>query len=121
MDAASDLANRYVAVWSEPDPERRRQAIVRLWAADGVHYVGTREARGYEALELRVKGSYEKNVRDAGNRFRIVGDVKTLRDAVAFHWEMLPANGDAVLATGLEVLLVDGHCQILVDYQFILT
>jgi hypothetical protein len=120
MNTATDLANRYLAVWSEPDPERRRSAIAALWAQDGTHYVGTREARGYEALQARVTGSYEKNVRDGGNRFRLAGEIRGLRDAVTFQWEMLPAGGEEVLATGLEVLIVDHHHRILVDYQFIL-
>jgi hypothetical protein len=120
MDAANDLAARYLAVWSEPDPERRRQAIAGLWAPDGLHYVGLREARGHAALEARVTGSYEKNVRDGGNRFRISGDPRMLRDAVTFQWQMLPADREQVLATGLEVLIVDHQRRILVDYQFIL-
>jgi hypothetical protein len=121
MDAATDLASRYVAVWSESDPERRRQAIAALWAPDGLHYVGTREARGYEALETRVTGSYEKNVRDGRNRFRISVAPRILRDVITFQWEMLPEGGQEVLATGLEVLIVDHQRRILVDYQFILT
>src|SRR5689334_7016347 len=80
------LADRYVAVWNETDPAARRQMIAALFAADGVHYVGTREARGYAALEQRITGSYEKNVRDRGNRFRAVPNAQALRDAVTFNW-----------------------------------
>jgi hypothetical protein len=32
-----ELADRYVAVWIEPDIERRRKGITQLWAEDGVH------------------------------------------------------------------------------------
>lgn len=31
------LTDRYVAVWNEPDAERRRAAIRELWSADAVH------------------------------------------------------------------------------------
>jgi len=74
--------------------------------------------RGYDALEKRIRGSHEKNVRDNGNRFRAAKDARGLHDVVTFHWEMLPADGETVLARGLEFLIVrdDGH--ILVDYQF---
>jgi hypothetical protein len=121
MDASNDLVTRYVAMWSEPDPERRRQTIAGLWAPDGRHYVGTREVQGYEALETRVIGSYEKNVRDGHNWFRVAGEPRKLQDVVIFHWEMLPIGREEVLATGLEVLLVDPHHRILVDYQFVLS
>jgi hypothetical protein len=32
-----ELADRYVAVWIEPDTEQRRKRIAQLWAEDGVH------------------------------------------------------------------------------------
>ena len=121
MDAAQGLVNCYVAVWHETDPERRRQAIEALWVPDGQHYVGTREVCGYAALEARViEICTKKNVRDAGNHFRASSDARVLRDVVTFEWAMLSACDD-VLATGMEVLIVDAQCRIRVDYQFILS
>lgn len=116
---AQMLADRYVAVWNERDAESRREAIAALWVPGGRHYVGTREAHGYEALETRILGSHEKNVKNNGNRFRAVPDARRLHDVVAFHWEMLPVNGETVLARGLEFLIVDEAGRILVDYQFV--
>jgi hypothetical protein len=121
MDAAQDLMDRYVDVWHQTDPERRRQTIEALWVPNGEHYVGTREVRGYAALEARVTGSHEKNVRDAGNHFHATTNARVLRDVVTFEWAMLAAGTDDVLATGMEVLIVDEQCRIRFDYQFILT
>jgi hypothetical protein len=118
MENPSSLANRYVAVWNETDPERRRSQIARLWTVQGRHFVADRDVRGYEALEKRVRESHEKNVRDAGNRFRAADDARRLHDIVTFHWEMLPADGDSVLARGLEFLIVDDGGKIVADYQF---
>ena len=118
MDAQA-LADRYVAVWNETDAERRRAGIAALWVPDGQHYVGERAVRGYEALEARVRGSHEKNVRDDGNRFRAASNARLLHDVVTFTWEMLPAESETVLATGLEVLTIDAEGRILVDYQFV--
>jgi len=113
------LADRYVAVWNEADEKRRRDAISALWVPNGQHFVEGRQARGYEELEKRVRGSHEMNVRDNGNRFRAATGARRLHDVVTFHWEMLPANGDAVLARGLEFLIIDDDGRILIDYQFI--
>src|ERR1700720_2206949 len=60
MNDAQYLADRYVSVWIEADPDRRRQAIAEIWRPDGQHYVDVREARGYDALEQRIVGSYER-------------------------------------------------------------
>jgi hypothetical protein len=101
----------------------RRTALtgLRKSAAEqptGQHFVEGRQARGYEELEKRVRGSHEKNVRDNGNRFRAAPGARRLHDVVTFYWEMLPANGDTVLARGLEFLIIDDEGRILVDYQF---
>lgn len=120
MEQAQEIANRYIAVWHEADAETRRDLIARLWVADGLHYVGEREAQGYDALEKRIIGSHEKNVRDGGHRFR-AKNARALRDIVTFDWEMNPAGGEEILATGREVLLLDEDQRILVDYQFVLS
>jgi hypothetical protein len=117
---AQQLADRYVAVWNDTDAQARRRAIAALWTPDGVHYIGTREARGYDALESRITGSHEKNVRDGGHRFRAAQGARALRDVVTFFWEMLPADTEKVVAAGLEFLIVDGQGRIRVDYQFVL-
>lgn len=118
MQDAQTLADRYVAVWNETDATRRRQQIAALWVGEGRHYVGAREVRGHDALESRVQDSHQKNVKVAGNRFRAAQDARRLRDVVTFHWEMLPADSETVLGTGLEFLIVNDEGRIRVDYMF---
>ncbi|MGH2898065.1 MAG: hypothetical protein ACRDMZ_05275 [Solirubrobacteraceae bacterium] len=115
------LADRYAAVWNEPDPIARRRAIAALWAPDGVHYVQDREYRGHQALEERVLDAYDKNVRLTGNRFRAVRNAQALRDVVELNWEMVAADGEQVLAVGLEVLVLDDDQRSVRDYQFIVS
>jgi hypothetical protein len=110
MDAQA-LAERYVAVWNEPDAEARRRVIVTLWAPEGIHCARTIEARGHEALEKRVTASHERNVRDRGSR--------DLRDLALFGWVMHPADAPGQIeATGHAVLLMDGEGRIVADYLF---
>jgi hypothetical protein len=118
MNDPQQLADRYVAAWNETDAEARRKAIAGLWRPDGTHYVRDREARGYVALEQRIIGSYQKNVRDGGCRFRAVKNAQALRNVVTFNWEMVTPDG-GVAAVGLEFLIVDELNRITVDYQFI--
>jgi hypothetical protein len=121
MNEAQHLADRYAAVWNETDAAARRKTIAELWAPDGLHYVKTREARGYEALETRIIGSHEKNVVVGGYRFRAARDAQLLRNVVSFHWEMVPAAGGEIVAVGLEFLVLDEQGRIACDYQFIVS
>lgn len=119
--SAQQLADRYVAVWNEANPAARRDAIAQLWLPDGVHHVTTLEARGYAALEERIIGSHNKNVRDAGHVFRAVKYAQALHGVVTFNWEMIrPATGE-VLAVGLEFLQIDADGRIISDFQFIVS
>jgi hypothetical protein len=121
MNSAESLVTRYVALWNEPDADVRRAVIADLWREDGVHFVNDREVRGYAALEQRVISAHEKNVRDNGNCFRVRPGFKRLRDVVTFHWEMVPRNGETLLAVGLEFLVLDSSDRIIADYQFIVS
>ena len=119
MSAAQELAERYVAVWNETDAAVRRKSIADLWTREGQHYARTLEARGYDELEKRITGSHEKNVLSGGYRFHANRDAQALRDVVTFGWEMLPAAGGDVAASGSIVLVLDDQGRILSDYQFI--
>jgi len=114
----NELADRYVAMWMERDPAKRRQQIAALFVPDGEHYVEAKMITGYEALEQRVIDAHNEFVRDAGNRFRAVPGARREGDVVTFYWEMLPAGEDTVLGKGLEFVVVSKGGKIVQDYQF---
>jgi hypothetical protein len=132
----NDLTDRYVAVWSEPDQERRRTAVRRLWSADAVHVLQPpREMRqaaerlgfdrlvlaahGHDALEVRVTRAYEEFVAPGTFVFRSRGEAGRLQDVVTFRWEMVPRTGGEPAGVGLEILLLGADGRIVRDYQFI--
>ena len=119
MNDAQHLADRYVSVWNEADPDCRRQAIAEIWRPDGQHYVDVREARGYDALEQRIVGSYERNIRDGRHRFRSAPGALGLRDLVVVPWEMMVADSERKVASGVAILIVDSEGRIRTDYQFV--
>jgi hypothetical protein len=131
----ADLAERYVAVWNEADPERRRDGIRNLWSEDGAQVLeppqevrdagaalgmtATFEARGHDALEDRVSRAYHEFVEPGEFTFRARGNASSLGDLVKFNWEMVRTEDGEEAAVGLEILQVDGDGRIVLDYQFI--
>jgi hypothetical protein len=99
MRSPEKLGELYIAVWNETGPQKRREMIADLWAPEGRHYVGVREVQGYEALEQRIIGSHEKNVRDGGYLFKVT-TVRALHDAVTVDWDMVQPAGGKVVAAG---------------------
>jgi hypothetical protein len=132
----TELVNRFVGLWNDPDPERRRATIRELWTEDGEQVLQPpqemREAaaslgfppprlevRGHEGIERRVTRAHDDFVAAGGLAFRSRGNVERLDDVVKFNWEMAPAQGGEVQAVGLEVFLLDRDGRIRTNYQFI--
>ena len=134
--SATAMAEKYLALWNEPDPERRRRMIAELWTEDGRHIlqppqeiraiaaqpgIGLKailEARGYEEIEARAASSYEHWVASEGLSFRGRDDVERLGDVVKFHWEAVAKNGE-VFGVGLDFLVLAADGRIKRDYTFV--
>ena len=136
MTDAHTLAEKYVALWTEPDEGRRRRVIAELWTEDGKHILQPPEeiravaaqpgiamtailmARGYEEIEARAAGVYEHWVGSEELSFRGRDDAERLGDVVKLHWEAVGKDGE-VFAVGLSFLVLAGDGRIERDYTFI--
>ena len=125
---AEQLADRYLALWNEPDPERRRRMIAELWTEDGsqilqppqeMREIAASAGLGMAAtLEARAATSFEQWVGSAGLSFRRRDDVYRLHEVVKFHWEAVSPDGE-VTAVGLVFLVLGTDGRIRRDYVFI--
>jgi hypothetical protein len=133
---AAQLADRYLALWNEPDAERRRRMIAELWTDDGsqilqppqemreiaaspgIGLAATLEARGHAELEARAATSYEHWVGSEGLSFRGRDDAERLGVVVKFHWEAVAKDGETA-AAGLNFLVLAADGRIECDYVFI--
>ena len=132
----TQLAEKYIALWNEPDADRRRRMIAELWTEDGRHILqppeeireiaaqpgiglsAILEARGYEQIEARAASAYEHWVGSEGLSFRGRDDVERLGDIVKFHWEAVGKDGE-LFAAGLNFLVLAADGRIERDYTFV--
>jgi len=112
------LIERYVAQWHESDGTARRRRIEELWSPDAANFTPSLEVRGHDALEARVRASYEKWVRDAGCVFR-PRHANLHHGAVRFAWDMASGRDGKVISIGVEFLLLADDGRICQDFQFI--
>src|ERR687897_372505 len=110
---AEQLADRYLALWNEQDPERRRRMIAELWTEDGSQILqrpqemreiaasaglgmaATLEARGHAELEGAGGNVLRAVGRSAGLSFRRRDDVYRLHEVVKFHWDAVSREARA--------------------------
>ncbi|MET7394056.1 hypothetical protein ABZS66_11225 [Dactylosporangium sp. NPDC005572] len=128
-----ELAERYIAQWTEPDPAKRRDAIERLWADDAAHVlhppVEIRQAadrlgfadqalraEGHDAIERRVARSYDDFVAGQGFTFRARGGAVRLDGVVRIGWEAV--LGGEVHGGGEDLLVLAADGRIQTDYMF---
>ena len=102
----TEIADRYLAAWNEPDPGSRRAAVAALWAPDGVEFVdGGVQFRGHEGLDARVRAAYEKFVADGGYAVTSAGDVASHGDIVTFTAQLSAPSGEVAWAARVFLLL----------------
>ena len=134
--SATALAEKYLALWNEPDADRRRRMIAELWTEDGRHVLqppqeiraiaarpglgmtAILEARGHEEIEARAKSAYEHWVGSEGLSFRGRDDAERLGDVVKLHWEAVARDG-TVSGVGLSFLVLAADGRIERDYTFV--
>jgi hypothetical protein len=95
----------------------RRRRIRSVWAPDGTTCHRLLDARGYEAIEARITGSWDKWLREGNRTFRAKTAVWH-HQAVKLDFIMVKAPGDDVEANGLSFLLLNPDNRIKHDYQF---
>ena len=115
LDAFID---RYMAMWNEADPVRRRTFVEELWAPDAGNYTQSIEAVGHDAIEARVTRSFEMFVGTGVHRFQPHQQYAAHHGAVRVWWEMVTVADGTVAATGHEFLLLDAGGRIVSDHQF---
>ena len=115
-----EIVTRYLAVWSEPEPQARRAAIAELWPKDGVEFVEGTRFTGHDGLDARVAEAHEAFV--ASGTFDVTGadDVSEHDDVVMFTIQLVHRNGAEAgqVAWAARVFLVlDEHGLIREDYH----
>jgi hypothetical protein len=116
-DKMDEIVRRYVAVWSEPDPGRRRDAIATLWAEDGAELVESVQFCGRQELEARVAGAYKEFVESGDFTVVSADDAVGHHDAATFTIQLISKGGGVAWAARV-VLLVGEDYLIRTDYQF---
>jgi hypothetical protein len=105
----TDVVDRYMAVWSEPDPEARHAAVAGLWAADGAEFLDGKQFRGHEELTARVARAYEAFVASGKYAITFADDVAWHGDIATFTAQLTAPGGEVDWSARVFLLLGSGN------------
>jgi hypothetical protein len=105
----TDVVDRYMAVWSEPDPEARSAAVAGLWAADGAEFLDGKQFRGHEELTARVARAYEAFVASGKYAITFADDVAWHGDIATFTAQLTAPSGEIDWTARVFLLLGPGN------------
>jgi SnoaL-like protein len=117
-DTPDDFDRRYLETWTEPDPQRRRANIERMWSADGRMVVSSPgpTVRGVADIAAHIGRVHEENIVGHGLRFAYDQHVEA-DDALLLRWSMSAAGG-AVVGRGVDLVFRDAEGLVETVYMF---
>jgi hypothetical protein len=114
----SEFDRQYLETWTEPDPERRRASIERLWAADGRMVISSIGAsvQGVDEIAAHISRVHEQNIVGRGLRFAYDQHVEA-QEALLLRWSMLAPDG-GVVGRGVDVVFRGADGLVRTVYMF---
>lgn len=106
MTDPASLADRYIALWNEPDAATRARLLARDWADDATYVDPLASANGKAEIGRLIEGV---QARFPGFRFRVIGKPDGHGDYVRFSWTLGPGSADAPIEGTDFAILQDGR------------
>jgi hypothetical protein len=104
MTEVITVVDGYIAMWNEPDPQRRRSIIDQTWTDDGSYVDPHADVEGADGIDALVAAVQEQF---PGHRFVLAAGPDAHHDRVRFTWQLVAESGDAV-ATGVDFATLAG-------------
>jgi len=105
MTDVEAIASSYLAMWNEPDPERRRAPVAAGWAAGSRYADPLTGAEGHDRIAAMIEGA---RAQFPGHGFALRGRPDGHGPFVRFSWSLVPAGG-APVAGGTDVARLDAE------------
>ena len=98
----AEIAAKYVDVWNETDPARRRVLIERTFTLQASYIDPLMESAGHDGLDAMIGAA---QAQFAGLRFSVAGKPDGHHDYVRFSWSLAAGNAEP-LASGTDIAVV---------------
>ena len=101
---ANEITSRYIDLWNEKAPNRRRDNLAANWASDAKYIDPLMSGDGHDGIDAMIAGVQQ---RFPEFRFTLIGTPNGHGDHVRFSWGLGPEGGED-LVEGTDFALVSG-------------
>jgi hypothetical protein len=114
MSENAGIVDRYIAMWNEADPERRRLLVADTVTRDAVYIDPMMTGEGVAGIDATIARA---QAQFPGYRFSLFGAADLHHDRVRFSWS-LSADGSAPVARGTDfaTLAADGRLREVIGF-----
>ena len=111
MADTATLVNRYIAMWNEPDPERRRALVAETITEDATYVDPMMAGKGIEQISAMIGAAQQQY---PGHRFALISNpaspTNAHNDRVRFSWALSLNSGDPIaIGTDFAAVSDDGR------------
>jgi hypothetical protein len=92
MTDVNKIASRYIDLWNERTPSRRREILQQHWANDAKYIDPLMSGDGHDGVDALIAGVQQ---RFPDFRFHLIGEPNGFGDHLRFSWGLGPEGADS--------------------------
>ena len=107
MTDAATIAERYIELWNETDPQSRKKLIASAWTEDAIYVDPMMKGQGHAEISALIGAVHE---RFPGYRFQLSGAPDGHGDRLRFSWALgAPDAAPVAHGTDFGIVAEDGR------------
>jgi hypothetical protein len=107
MTDAARIANNYIELWNETNPQNRKNLIASAWTEDAIHVDPLMNGQGHSEIDALIGAVHE---RFPGHRFALSGPADGHGDRLRFSWTLgAPDAAPVAHGTDFGIVAADGR------------
>jgi len=108
MTDPTKIARRYIELWNEKVPSRRREMLSQDWTSDARYVDPLMSGDGADGVDALISGVQQ---RFPDFKFKLIGEPNGFGDHLRFSWGLGPDGADSPIRGTDFAVLKDGRIQ----------
>src|SRR5262245_42156965 len=108
MTDAAKIARRYIELWNEKVPSRRREILSQDWTRDARYVDPLMSGDGADGVDALIAGVQQRFPEFS---FKLIGEPDGFGDHLRFSWGLGPEGADSTIKGTDFAVLKDGRIQ----------